>query len=290
MVTIITEMRFSVLTATYNRAHTLHRVYESLLAQTFHDFEWIIMDDGSTDTTRELVSTWKPWFVIKHFWKPNGGKHTAVNVGARLAEGELTVILDSDDGCTPNALERFDFHWRQLSHPQRFAVLCSTCCTPEGSLVPRSFPAEQIDAYTFADIFRYLGGGELWPAIRTDVLREFPYPEGEPFPLEALVWNRIARRYAFHFFNEPLRILYSTPGSLSQRGKELLIASPNATRAYFRELFLSPAPAGVRLMAAANFCRFAALSAWKSRHSQSVSVLEKNGSNRAANEHSVLKD
>src|SRR5579883_1323984 len=116
-------MRFTVLTPTYNRVGYLGRVYESLCAQTFRDFEWIIVDDGSTDGTQELVSSWKPFFPIRYTWKPNGGKHTAVNVGVAMAAGEFTLILDSDDHCIPHTLERLDYHWKQISNPERFAVL-----------------------------------------------------------------------------------------------------------------------------------------------------------------------
>lgn len=260
-------MRFSILTATYNRAHTLHRVYESLCAQTFRDFEWLVVDDGSTDGTQALVARWKASFPVRYLWKPNGGKHTAINLGASLAMGELTLIFDSDDRCTPNTLERFDFHWQQLQDPGRFAVLCCNCQTPKGSLVGSPYSKEQIDAFTLAETLRCLGGVERWAAVRTDILRAFPYPEGERFVMEALVWYRIARRYAFRFFNEPLRILYLSPNSLSRRGMELLISSPKATLTYHRELFLSPVPLPVRLKAAANYCRFALLAAGrKLRH------------------------
>jgi glycosyltransferase involved in cell wall biosynthesis len=78
-------MKFTVLTATYNRAHTLPDVYQSLCAQTFRDFEWVIIDDGSADGTRELVLSWKPSFPIRYTWKQNGGKHTAVNIGVAQA-------------------------------------------------------------------------------------------------------------------------------------------------------------------------------------------------------------
>src|SRR2546423_7154708 len=120
-------MRFTVLTATYNRAHLLPRVYESLCAQTFRDFEWVIVDDGSTDGTRELVSSWHEDFPIRYFWKPNGGKHTAVNLGVQEAAGQFIVILDSDDRLIPDTLERLDYHWKQIPDPRQFAFLVCLC-------------------------------------------------------------------------------------------------------------------------------------------------------------------
>ena len=116
-------MRFTVLTPTYNRAHLLPVLYQSLCAQTFRDFEWVIVDDGSMDGTRELVTSWKPFFPIRYTWKPNGGMHTALNVGTRDAQGEFITQVDSDDYCVPHALERFDNRWRQIPDPDRFACL-----------------------------------------------------------------------------------------------------------------------------------------------------------------------
>ena len=254
-------MRFSVLTPTYNRAHTLGRVYESLCAQTFHDFEWVIVDDGSTDQTKELVGSWKPFFPVRYFWKANGGKHSAVNLGVKVAAGEFVLIFDSDDRCVPDALERFDHHWQQIPAPGRFAALGVLCRTPEGALVGRPYQASPIDAFTLKDAIRYAAGREGWGIIRTDVLRQFPYPEGERFVIEGLVWNRVLRQYAVRFVNEPLRIWYPTRGGLSDSWRDLLLSSPEATRTYYRELFLSPAPWTVRLKALANYCRFAALTA-----------------------------
>jgi glycosyltransferase involved in cell wall biosynthesis len=254
-------MRFTVLTPTFNRAHTLGRVYESLCAQAFRDFEWIIVDDGSTDGTKDLVSTWEPFFPIRYLWQPNRGKHTAMNLGVSAAQGEFVLFFDSDDRCTPNALERFDYRWRQIPEPGRFGNLSSLCCAPDGSIVGKPYPAEYVDAFTFADQIRYRSS-ERWGINRTDVLREFPFPEGERFVPEGLVWNRLSRKYAARFFNEPLRIYETRSDSLSQKMVELRACSPRATLTYYRELILSPAPMLLRVRAALNYCRFAALAAY----------------------------
>src|SRR5260370_20275536 len=91
------QMRFTVLTATYNRAHLLGDTYQSLCAQIFRDFEWLIIDDGSTDGTRGLVSSWKPFFPILYFWKLNSGKHTALILAGKLAAVEFIPELDSHE-------------------------------------------------------------------------------------------------------------------------------------------------------------------------------------------------
>jgi hypothetical protein len=225
--------RFTVMTPTYNRARTLGNLCEGLQAQTFRDFEWVIVDDGSTDGTRELVASWQTDFPIRYFWKPNGGKHTAMNLGVRMAAGEFIAFVDSDDCPVAIALERFDYHY--------------------------------VDAISFKDHFRYQGPVDRWGVTRAELLREYPFPEGEKFVIEGLVWNRIARKYAVRFFNEPLLTVFPSPNSLSRRMTDLRLSSPKATLAYYREMVLSPAPMMLRFKGAMNYVRFKILSAVKSR-------------------------
>jgi len=247
-------MRFSVVTATYNRAHTLGSVYESLFAQTFRDFEWVIVDDGSTDRTSELVASWKADFPLRYFWKPNGGQHTAENLGVAKAAGEFVLFFDSDDRCVPTTLERFDYHWRQIPDPAHFANLSCLCITPSGSLVGDPYPADCVDAYTFKEQLRFRNC-ERWGINRTDVLREFPFPEGERYLPRGVVWNRISRKYAARFFNEPLRIYEIHSDSINSHIRKLQLSSPRGTLMFYRELVLAPAPLSQRLRAAVNYCR-----------------------------------
>src|SRR5690242_19362698 len=99
---------FTVFTPTYNRAHTIERVYRSLCTQNCRDFEWLVVDDGSTDGTEALIRQWQheAEFPIRYFWQPNAGKHVAMNRGVAEASGSLFLTLDSDDACVPWALER----------------------------------------------------------------------------------------------------------------------------------------------------------------------------------------
>lgn len=140
-------MRFTVLTTTFNRAHCISGVYGSLCAQTFRDFEWVVVDDGSTDGTRDLIDSWKPFFPIRYSWKPNGGMHTAINLGVEIANGELIAKLDSDDLCAPRALERFDYHWRQITDPQRYAFVVALCSYPDGTIVGSGLSSDYVDAF-----------------------------------------------------------------------------------------------------------------------------------------------
>lgn len=96
----------TIFTPTFNRAHTLPRLYESLLKQTDHNFEWLIVDDGSKDDTEEIVKTFsEEHFKIRYIKQENGGKHIATNVGLKSAQGDLFTVLDSDDWFYPDAVE-----------------------------------------------------------------------------------------------------------------------------------------------------------------------------------------
>jgi len=258
-------MRFTVLTPTYNRAHTLGRVYESLSAQTFRDFEWVIVDDRSTDGTKELVASWKPFFPINYIWQSNSGLFSAYNIGVRLAKGEFVLILDSDDRCIPTALERFDYHWRQIPDPSRFANVSCLCCRPDGSIVGDPYPADCVDAFTLADQLRLRPAAEGWGINKTEVLREFPFPEGEKYVPAGLIWNRIRRKYATRFVNEPLRIYYDSGSeSITSKPAQLRAESPKYSLIYYRELALSPVPSLIRLRSVIAICYIALVALeWK---------------------------
>ena len=130
---------FTVFTPTYNRAATLAGVYSSLQVQTFRNFEWLIVDDGSADGTAALVQEWQAVaeFPIRYFWQPNGGKHRAFNRGVQEARGELFLTLDSDDSCVPEALERLKFYWDALSlgSQEIFSAVTALCSDSNGNVL-----------------------------------------------------------------------------------------------------------------------------------------------------------
>ena len=213
------EPLFTVFTPTYNRAKTLRRVLESLMCQTFKDFEWLIVDDGSSDGTEKVVRRWiddsKIWFSIRYIRQEHGHKKKAVNRGVEEAKGELFLILDSDDACVPDALERLAHHW--LNMPERekagFAGVTGLCVDQKGNIVGDSFPGHSyLDSDPLEIRYRYKVKGEKWGFVRTDILRQFPYPTDiEGHVPEGVVWDEIGRYYKSRFINEILRIYYSDP-------------------------------------------------------------------------------
>ncbi|AHV93657.1 glycosyltransferase family 2 protein [Bordetella holmesii] len=214
--------RFTVLTPTYNRAAMLHRVYQSLVGQTLRDFEWLIVDDGSTDNTEEIVGQWqaRSAFPIRYVWQNNQHKKTAFNQGVKQAHGELIVALDSDDEMTPDALAILDQAWRDIPAGERagFVAVTGLCARPDGRIVGDRFPSDVLDSNAVEMYFRYRVQGEKFGCMRTDVLRQFPFPQDVPgFVPESLVWWAIARAgYRSRFINRVVRIYHDSADSLSQ--------------------------------------------------------------------------
>lgn len=210
---------FTVFTPTYNRASTLPRVYESLKAQTWRDFEWLIVDDGSTDNTRDLVQKWQAEadFPIRYVYQLNQGKPTAFNRGVQEAAGELFLTLDSDDSCLPQALERLKFHWDSIPENQRpqFSAVTALCKNQRGEIEGARFARDILDSDSVEMFMKYRPHGEKWGFQRTDVLRQFPFPvtPGSSFVPESVVWLALSRRYKTRFVNEALRIYHIRDGA-----------------------------------------------------------------------------
>ena len=219
--------RFTVLTPTYNRAATLHRVYQSLAGQTFRDFEWLVVDDGSTDNTHQIIGEWqaRAAFPIRYVWQKNQHKKTAFNRGVREARGELIVALDSDDEMTPDALAILDEAWRAIpeAERERFVAVTGLCARPDGSIVGDRFPADVFDSNAVDMYFRQRIQGEKFGCMRADVLRRFPFPQEVPgFVPESLVWWAIARQgYRSRFINRVVRIYHDSADGLSQSAVSL---------------------------------------------------------------------
>jgi glycosyltransferase involved in cell wall biosynthesis len=216
---MVSRYYFTVFTPTYNRAATLPRVYQSLQAQTFRDFEWLIVDDGSVDNTHEVVQKWQAEaeFPIGYVYQVNQGKPTAFNRGVREAAGELFLTLDSDDSCLPQALERLKYHWENIPAAQRehFSAVTALCKDQNGRLSGNKFPQDVTDSDCVEMYFRGYLWGERWGFQRTDVLREFPFPDlpGKTFVPESVVWLALSQRYKTRFVNEVLRIYHIGDGA-----------------------------------------------------------------------------
>lgn len=257
---MIMNIKLTLFTPTYNRAHLLKRLYSSIKAQTYHHFEWLIVDDGSTDNTSEVVKTFieEGIITIKYVFKRNGGKHRAINEGVQQAQGELFFIADSDDMLPPDALKRVVEVYQQIKDDRNFGGVAGVDAYPDGGIVGSGLPAPNIDCNSIDIRSKYHVEGDLSEVFRTDVMREFPFPEieGEKFCPEVLVWNRIARKYKLRYFNEAIYIAEYQPEGLTARIVEIRMKSPNATTICYAEMVSLDIPFKDKIKAAINYWRF----------------------------------
>lgn len=227
---------FTVVTPTYNRAHTLPNVYAALQAQTLRDFEWIIVDDGSTDATADLVAQWRPAFSLHYHRRENGGKPSAVNLGISLAKGAYIVILDDDDTPVPEALAVFA-DMLATAPPDVGLVGCLTM-SASGAVIGTRLDAATVEI-THLDAYSRRGfTGDKWLAFRADVARRFPYPvyDREKFVSEGIVFNRMSRAgYKARYIDKPLLIHEYLPDGLTQNHLKLKDRNPIGFIAYHAE-------------------------------------------------------
>jgi glycosyltransferase involved in cell wall biosynthesis len=218
---------FTVFTPTRDRAATLHRPYESLRAQTFRDFEWLIVDNESSDETPSLVEAWQREadFPIRYIYQTNEGFHRSWNTATREAHGRFLVTLASDDSCFPIALERLYALWQTIPETERdgFTGVSTIVTDHEGRLVGDPFPQDVLDSTSLELRYRHHVRGEKWGFQRVDVMRRFPFPTIEGYTSyvpEGIVWNAIGREYKERYVNEVLRQFWlDAPVSLARPRK-----------------------------------------------------------------------
>ena len=231
------KKQVSILTPTYNRAHTLHSLYTSLLNQTSYDFKWYVVDDGSADDTSNLVKTFDTKnFEIVYTQKLNGGKHTALNIGVSLIEEELTIIVDSDDYLTPNAVETIVADWKKYKGVEKIGGLCYHRMFDNGLRVGPGFPENAaktalLDTYINVRINGNIGGDKA-EVFLTEILKSHPFPvfEGERFLSEAVVWNAISRDgYKLAFIDKGIYVCEYLEGGLTKLGRKYRLQNPLGT-------------------------------------------------------------
>lgn len=239
-------MFFTVYTPTYNRAHLLHRVYDSLMAQDEHDFEWLVIDDGSSDNTATIVEDWaaRAPFPVRYVRQANQGKHIATNRAVELAAGEMFVIVDSDDWLADGALRILREAWCAIPDElkPRVANIAGLFLDPAEKPVTRLFPADEFDCSSVDMEFRFGITGEIAMATRTEVRRQFPFPENVGrYCMPSLVWNRIAAQYLTRYLNRPIQYKeYQQQGITLSGVHRKLGLSPESFRIRNRELLELP--------------------------------------------------
>lgn len=195
------DVKLTVFTPAYNRAHTLPRTYESLCLQSSKNFIWLIIDDGSTDNTAQLVQQWNKkdnGFEIRYIYKENGGMHTAHNTAYENIDTELNVCVDSDDRMGNEAVAKILNAWEQVCD-KGYAGLVGLDADFNGNIIGSAFP-ENLKETKLCEYYASGGSGDKKLVYRTDVINSYPpYPV---FPSEKYV----GMAYKYHLIDQDYKL------------------------------------------------------------------------------------
>lgn len=212
-----TKPILTIFTPAYNRAHTIGRTYESLCRQTCKDFEWLIIDDGSIDNTRQLVEGWLKDGVIpiRYVYQENQGMHGAHNTAYENITSELNTCIDSDDWLPDDAVEQIVNFWKEKGS-DNYAGIIALDQTEDGSIIGSPFPYD-MESTTLTGFYRRGGKGDKKLVYRTDVIKKYPpYPlfEGEKYLGLSYIYMLIDQDYELLTLNKPLVVVdYQLDGS-----------------------------------------------------------------------------
>lgn len=214
----------TIFTPTYNRAHTLVRTYQSLCRQTCNDFEWLIVDDGSTDNSAGIVKRWisEAEFPIRYIYQENQGMHGAHNTAYRNIFTELNTCIDSDDFMPDDAVEAIISFWGK-NRNDKYAGFMGLDQREDGSIIGTSFPHDMTET-TLQGFYSNGGKGDKKLVYRTDIIKRYPeYPifEGERYVGLAYKYMLIDQDYKLLTLNKALvTVEYQTDGSSNMMWKQ----------------------------------------------------------------------
>lgn len=232
----------TVFTPTYNRIDCIYRCYESLQRQSSYNFEWLVIDDGSTDHTDELIRKWQEEetrFQIRYCYKENGGLHTGYNKAIELAQTELFVCIDSDDWMPDDAIERIEHIWAGISN-QGYAGIMGIDRYEDGRCVGGMFPNDVHEMFLYEKLTKYKIPGDKKMIHRTELLKKVaPMPtfDGEKYFNPSYLMYELDQFGKLYVTNECFCIVDYQPDGMSSNFYKQLRNSPRSF-AETRKLYL----------------------------------------------------
>lgn len=239
-------IKVTVFTPTYNRDYIIENLYRSLQRQSFNNFEWLVIDDGSSDNTEKLFKKWtneKNDFEIRYYKKENGGKHRAINYALDKARGELFFTVDSDDYLTDDALYKVNNWENSLDKNKKFAGIVANIGYDKDKTINNFFKEEYLDLdllqrYNYTENSKKVLDGERAYIFYTNIHRQYKYPEfdGEKFMTEAVVWNRMAHDgYLVRYYNDIIWVFEYLDDGLTKAGNKLFLENPRGYTLWLKE-------------------------------------------------------
>lgn len=222
------NVTLTVFTPAYNRAHTLSRTYESLQIQDCKDFIWLVVDDGSSDETADLVRKWQDeedGFEIRYIYKENGGMHTAHNTAYEAIDTELNVCIDSDDKLAPGAVHCILDKWEQVKD-WGYAGIIALDADFNNQVIGKGFP-KGLKETTVSGYYAAGGSGDKKLIYRTDIINAYPpYPvfQGEKYVALSYKYRLIDQTYKMAVLDQIVcNVEYQADGSSNTMWRQYLL-------------------------------------------------------------------
>lgn len=236
-------MLISIVTPTFNRAYILPQCYESLKQQSCPNFEWIIVDDGSTDNTELVVKQFleENKVPITYIKQQNGGKHRAHNTAVKAAKGKLCVCVDSDDALSPDAIEVVERVWTKELSPEMIGILALRGDFKKHQAICSGIPAG-LHASTMSDLRDIYGfSGDTVLFFRTDILKQNPFREfsGEKFLTENNLYCELDKYGKMILLNQVLYYCEYLPDGLTAQYHKILLENPKGTADTYYKMALT---------------------------------------------------
>lgn len=227
-----TRIKLTIFTPTYNRGYILSQLYSSLLRQTNKAFQWLIVDDGSSDTTPKLVEDWiqEGKISIKYMYQENAGKMQAHNRAVENTDTELFVCVDSDDYLVDNAVDRIISAYKKIENNNEIIGIVGYRGDAKGKILGKnSFPRNQY--LNLRNIYEKGFRGDTTLVFKTIMLKEFQFPsiKGEKFISESYIYDQIDQKYKYYIFPEIFIVCSYRSDGYTQNMKEILLKNPQGT-------------------------------------------------------------
>lgn len=253
---------FTVFTPTYNRSTLIHRVFDSLNKQAFRNFEWLIIDDGSTDDTESVISSFREQadFPIRYFKKCNQGKVLAINDALDLADGEFFLVFDSDDWCTDDALERFHTVWLSIENKEKYCAISCLKSYSDSKVVGERYNKYLGSMNNYVDRFNLQVKGDKWECIKTKIHKDCKYDvhAGEKYQAPEYAWLKMGKNYSTLFVDEVLSIVEYQADGISNNNIAHRVGSSFSTLSFYVLALSCSKNVKMRFRSLANLVRFAA--------------------------------